>query len=514
MVLVCVSLAKANAKELVRAARLARKHGADLVELRLDRLEKCTADDISWLRKQIDFVPAIATLRPKAEGGWYRGSEPARLALLGHAIECAFEHVDMELCIGQRKLGRLRALAASRGVGTIVSHHDLARTPSTALIARKLESSARAGDLGKAAFSARSLRDSVRIIEAARITRKTAPGAVAIGMGAGGSLTRTLGPFLGATLVYAGLDEKSITAGGQPDISGLRRMWAVAGGIGRVSGSTGLFGILGHPLGHSLSPLVHNTAFRLLGMDAAYLPFDADGAALAPTLESLRAAGLRGANVTIPHKTAVIPLLDGIDAQAGRIGAVNTIVCRGGKLWGRNTDVAGFVGALRSAGVELDGARALVVGAGGAARAAVVGLLENGASVTVINRTRRRALALAGQLGDDKISVAAHRDMGEAAERSDIVVNCTPAGMKGFSGPCPVPPGSLGRNAAVMDMVYNPVRTRLLAQAEKRGARTISGMEMFIRQAGAAFRLWTGRPFPEKAVRRALLHSRFSTNQH
>ncbi len=291
-------------------------------------------------------------------------------------------------------------------------------------------------------------------------------------------------------------------------------MWAVAGGMGRTSGSTGLYGILGHPLGHSLSPLVHNTAFRHLGMDAAYLPFDVDGTGLPPTLEALRAAGLRGANVTIPHKTAVMSLLDGIAAPARRIGAVNTIVCRGGKLRGHNTDVAGFVLALRSAGVELEGARALVVGAGGAARAAVVGLLDNGASVTVINRTRRRALALAAHLGAGKISVAGHYDIGEVAGRSDVLVNCTPAGMKGFFGPCPVPPRTIGRGAAVMDMVYNPVRTRLLAEAERRGARTVSGLEMFIRQAEAAFRLWTGLPFPETAVRRALSHSRFPTNQH
>jgi 3-dehydroquinate dehydratase/shikimate dehydrogenase len=514
MVLVCVSLAKSKAEYLVRAARTARERGADLVELRLDRLKKCTRGDLSWLREHIDFIPVIATLRPKAEGGWYRGSEPARLALLEHAIDCGFEQVDLELGIGRLKLGRLRALARSRGVKLIVSHHDLSRTPSTAQVARRLESCARAGDLGKAAFFASSPRDMVRIIEAARRSRRTAPGAVAIGMGEAGALTRTLGPFLGAKLVYAGLDEKSLTAGGQPDISGLRRMWAVAGGIGRVSGRTRLFGILGHPLGHSLSPLVHNTAFLKLGMDAAYLPFDVDAGALAPTLEALRAAGLRGANVTIPHKTAVIPLLDGIEAHAKKIGAVNTIVCRGGKLRGHNTDVAGFVGALRSAGVKLEGARALVAGAGGAARAAVVGLLDNGASVTVINRTRRRALALAGHLGDDQISVAGQCDMGSAASRSDIVVNCTPAGMRGFSGPCPVPPRSIRRGTAVMDMVYNPVRTRLLGQAEKRGARTVSGMEMFIRQAEAAFWLWTGLPFPETAVRRALSHSRFSTNQH
>jgi shikimate dehydrogenase/3-dehydroquinate dehydratase type I len=512
MALVCVSLAERTARGLVRAARAARERGADLVELRLDHLRQCDAAVLGALRRRISFVPAIATLRPAREGGRYRGGEPARLALLEQAIACGFEYVDLELSIGKRGLSRLAALARRRGVGTVVSHHDLARTPPTAGIVRRLEACARAGDLGKAAFAARSPRDAVRIIEAARRTRRTAPGAVAIGMGPAGAITRTLGPFLGSRLVYAGLDRKSLTARGQPDLAGLQGAWAVAGGIGRVSASTGLYGILGHPLGHSLSPLMHNTAFGRLGLDAAYLPFDVDARGLAPTLAALRAAGLRGANVTIPHKSAVIPLLDGIDAHARSIGAVNTIVSRGGKLRGHNTDVAGFVGALGAAGVRLEGARALVVGAGGAARAAVAGLLENGAAVTVVNRGRRRAEELAGRLGGARIAVADICDIGPAAERSEIIVNCTPAGMKGFPRTCPVPPRRIARGAAVMDMVYNPARTRLLAEAEKRGARTVSGMEMFIRQGMEAFRLWTGKPFPEKAVRKALAHSRLSTN--
>jgi len=512
MALVCVSLSERTVNGMVRAARAARKRGADLVELRLDHLRKCDAGALGELRRTIGSVPVIATLRPAREGGRYRGSEEARLALLEIAVERGFDFVDLELSSGKRSLARLAALARKRTVRAIVSHHDLWGTPSMARMVRLLERCARAGGLAKAAFSARSLDDSARIVEAASRVRRSAPGALVIGMGAAGTITRTLGPFLGAGFVYAGPDARRTTAPGQPDLARFQRSWAVAGGIGHISSSTGLYGILGHPLGHSLSPLMHNTAFRRLGMDAAYLPFDTEPSALAPTLRALRAAGLKGANVTIPHKTAVIPLLDGIDGTAARIGAVNTIVGQGGKLRGFNTDVAGFVGALKAAGVRIKGARALVVGAGGAARSAVFGLVENGAAVTVVNRRRRRAEELARHLGGAEIAIGDSCDMGSVAERSDIIVNCTPAGMRGFGAACPVPARCIAPGAAVMDLVYNPERTRLLLAAGRRGATTVSGMEMFLRQGMEAFRLWTGRPFPEKAVRRALAHSRLSTN--
>jgi shikimate dehydrogenase len=205
-------------------------------------------------------------------------------------------------------------------------------------------------------------------------------------------------------------------------------------------------------------------------------------------------------------------LLDGLDDAARRIGAVNTLVAQNGRLVGYNTDAAGFVGALESAGVEIRGARALVVGAGGAARAAVYGLAAKGASVAVANRTRSRAVSLVRRMGAGACRVADAGGIGPEAERSDIIVNCTPAGMRGFPAACPVPERRIAPGSAVMDMVYNPERTALLRAAARRGARTVSGMDMFLRQAAESFGLWTGKPFPEEAARRALSHSRLSTN--
>ena len=518
MTLICASLGARNVEALSKAARAARDAGADIVELRLDHLGHCRAREIRELRKGIDFIPIIATLRPQREGGSFRGTEAQRLGLLREAIECRYDYVDLELGIEKKLLAGLLARCRGRGVGSIVSFHDNERTPDAERIARQIEDCAAAGDIGKVALACRSYHDTVRIIKATNSARSKKLRFIAIGMGERGVLTRTLSPFLGSEIAYAGLRHRLRTADGQPEIGELRRLWGADGAGGGVTPSTGLYGLLGFPLGHSLSPRMHNTAFRALGMDAAYLPFEAGPGSLKGTLEALKAAGLRGANVTIPHKERIMRLLDGLDDTARRVGAVNTILNRNGRLIGRNTDVSGFVGALEAAGVRLEGAGALVLGAGGAARAAVYGLLKNGARVTVANRDRRRALGLARHFGsqghghdidDIDIRVVGFGDAGKAMAHADILVNCTPVGMRSFAPGSPVPVGLIRRDMAVLDMVYNPLRTRLLAGAVRKGATTVSGLEMFIRQGMESFRLWTGKTFPEKAVREALAHSQF-----
>jgi 3-dehydroquinate dehydratase/shikimate dehydrogenase len=507
MSLVCVSLAARNPAELEVAARAGMRAGADILELRLDCLKDCGTRQLAGLRRRIGFLPLIATIRPTREGGAYRGSENLRLELLEQAIGCGFDYVDLELGMERARLDRLLALCRRRGVKSIVSYHDHARTPALKRIVRRIEQCASFGDIGKVAFAARSFQDSTRIIKAARAVGNKPLRFIAIGMGEHGTITRTLGPFLGSELVYAGLEGRRRTADGQQDVGELRRLWGAAGPGKRVTRSTKLFGLMGFPLGHSLSPLMHNTAFRALGIDAFYLPFEVEPEQLEGTLLALRAAGLRGANVTIPHKERMMRLLDGVDETAQKVGAVNTILNRNGNLTGYNTDVTGFTGALAAAGVRLEDASALVLGAGGAARAAVHGLLENGARVTVANRSRRRALGLREHLGARDIDVVDLRDVERLMGDADLLVNCTPVGMRSFARGSPVPIGLIRSDMAVFDMVYNPVRTALLAGAERRGATTISGMEMFILQGMESFRLWTGRTFPVKTIRRVLAHS-------
>jgi shikimate dehydrogenase len=257
-----------------------------------------------------------------------------------------------------------------------------------------------------------------------------------------------------------------------------------------ISAATALCGILLHPAGHTRSPAMHNAAFRALGLDAVYLAFDVVPAALSDALAGARALGIRQLAISLPHKEAVIAHLDAVDDTARRIGAVNTVTrAPDGALVGANTD---WIGAVRALERErrLAGARAVVLGAGGAARAVVFGLLARGASVVVLNRTPERARALADALGAQGAGPL------DDLRRTpfDVLVNATAVGLGRDESPVAaeaLPPGAL-----VMDTVYEPERTRLLRDAEARGARAIGGKWMLVHQAAEQLRLWTGREAP------------------
>lgn len=266
---------------------------------------------------------------------------------------------------------------------------------------------------------------------------------------------------------------------------------------------TRVVALLGWPLGHSVSAAFQQAAFDRCGLDARYEPWETRPEALAERVAALRAPKVLGGNVTIPHKEPVVNLLDEVDPEAGRIGAVNTIVRQRGRLLGYNTDAVGFLQALREAGFDPQGRRALVVGAGGAARAVVATLLDAGAAVTVANRSPARAQALAAHFG---VSVAPSAE--EAAQGAELIVNCTPVGMKGGPEGLPLDLERVRPGAFVYDLVANPPQTPLLAAARARGCRTLGGLPMLVYQGAASFRLWTGREPPVEvmmaAARRAL----------
>jgi len=248
-----------------------------------------------------------------------------------------------------------------------------------------------------------------------------------------------------------------------------------------------------HPAGHTRSPTLHRAAYAALGIDAVYLAFDVPPARLADAIQGARALGVRQLSISLPHKETVMPLLDAVDETARRIGAVNTVVREGEHLVGYNTDWLGAVQALERE-LELSGLRAVVLGAGGAARGVVFGLLQRGARVTLLNRTRVRAVELARELGAQ--AGGGLEEIGKLA--FDVLVNTTSIGLRSDESPVAadaIPPGSL-----VMDAVYEPERTRLLRDAETRGARTLSGKWMLVLQAAEQLRLWTGREAPVEAM--------------
>lgn len=266
---------------------------------------------------------------------------------------------------------------------------------------------------------------------------------------------------------------------------------------GTISAHTALVGILGHPVRHTLSPFIHNAAFKHDGIDMVYVAFDVAPERLGSAVEGLRALGMRGANVTIPHKEAVISLLDDVDLLASRVGAVNTIVNDQGRLSGYNTDVSGFTAAVQS--VLSHGAhelQCLVVGAGGAARAVVAAMVEQGATkIRIHNRTPQRAHALclaAASWGTTVCETVSLEQLDEAVRTADLLVNATPSGLADGIKEVPFPVDTIHSGQVVVDLAYNVTTTTLVRTARGMGAMAIDGREMLIMQAAASYRLWTG----------------------
>jgi shikimate dehydrogenase len=273
-------------------------------------------------------------------------------------------------------------------------------------------------------------------------------------------------------------------------------------GIPRVSGTTRLIGIIGWPVDHSLSPAIHNAAFAALGLDYAYVPLPVAAGRVREAVEGLRALGFRGANVTVPHKQAVLPALDRLDDDARLAGAVNTIVVEDERLVGFNTDVIGFGRALAElhAGPLRD-MPVLLLGAGGAARAAAVWLARAGADVTIVNRTLQAAedaveVARAAAPAVAARALALDALEAERVAAARLIVNATTLGMAGAGKVPAVIVDNVREGHIVFDVVYTRQPTPLVAQARRRGARTADGLSMLVWQAAAAFELWTGRAGP------------------
>ncbi len=275
-----------------------------------------------------------------------------------------------------------------------------------------------------------------------------------------------------------------------------------------VTGHTQMVGLLGWPVEHTISPAMHNAAFAALGMDWCYVPFAVPPARLKEALRGVSALGLRGMNATVPHKQALVHLVDELSPEARAIGAVNTLLM-GDKIRGHNTDASGFLRALSEAHMS-EADTALILGAGGAARAVGYALLSRGTRLVILNRTGERATALASDLRKAlpgpqvDASVLRPETLAACAPRVDLIVNTTIVGMSPQAGECPWPsevayPGSV----PLFDLIYTPRETRLMALARQSGARAANGLGMLVHQGAEAFRLWTGTEPPVDAMREA-----------
>ena len=266
-----------------------------------------------------------------------------------------------------------------------------------------------------------------------------------------------------------------------------------------IDGQTEYVAIFGNPVAHSLSPQMHNAAFSHLGLNLAYLAFRVDEAGEAAS--AIRNLGFRGASITVPHKEKIIAHLDEVDEIGRTIGAVNTIVSRAGRLCGTNTDWLGVVQPLSQI-TELRGKRGLIVGAGGAARSAIYGLQRNDAQVFIMNRNKVRGQKLAAEMNCTFVPWQAWDHF-----RTDLVVNATTVGMSATEEQSPVPVHWLREGMVVLDMVYRPLKTRLLKDAERAGCRCVSGLDMLLFQGVAQFEIWTGKVAPVEVMRKALVEA-------
>jgi len=477
-------------REARRMADKALASGADLVEIRADLIPNA---DAPMLENEFSEVlsKAIITLRSKEEGGESSLSGKARKDWLERAMTLRPSFVDLELETDRRLIDGL----SGGKKGIIVSKHFLSHR-SGKEVGETLRECCRLGEMGKVAVKVENAAQSVELL--LHIRELGLDNFAFMTMGEGGEISRALASSMGSQLAYCALSEDRKVAPGQLDLKTQKRI--------RAKDSI-IVGLIGHPLGHTLSPGMQNAAFEALQIPGAYLKFDIpDAARVAEFIKGSVKLGMRGFNVTIPHKEIAFSAVEHIDNDARRAGAVNTICAEpDGTLKGYNTDIFGFSEAVRTSGYNPRNKRALIVGAGGASRAAIIGLWKMGAKIVIANRTPERAEQLVRSM---RVFI---KTMPLAAldkeEPFSLIVNATPVGMRGFEAEQIIPESLIARADAVMDMVYNPPDTPLVTTARKHGVKTIPGLDMLLYQGAKAFEIWSGRKPPVDVMRGKLLEA-------
>ncbi len=473
---------------LTQISRVARR--ARLLELRLDALGSMSEilRVLERIARRPPRVPWIATCRPRSQGGGFAAGPSAQMAVLALAARAGCSWIDVDAETLESFPPELRN-AVLPPVARIVSFHDFERMPQDleALYRRLTRLGA---DWVKIAATPRAQRDNVNLLA---MTRRHRRRVISVAMGTTGLPGRVLALAAGSALTYAAPDGGRTSAPAQPTVSELRQIYRA----GRLNGRTRVYGLLGSPVAHSLSPAIHNAAFQHARMNAVYLPLEArTPREVLACLEPLRIAGL---SVTHPHKQTILRHLDAIDPLAEAIGAVNTVVVRGsGKLYGYNTDYVGVLRTLQRH-VSLEGARVLLVGAGGAARACAFALATAGAFISVTARRPGAARELARAVSGEVVSRPALR-----RRRFEAVINCTPVGQAPNRDASPLRAEELNCRV-VFDLVYNPLETKLLRLAQRRRIRAVPGWQMLVEQGAAQFEIWTGLRAPLAAMRRAVL---------
>lgn len=493
---ICISVCAQTADELINQIKRAEKL-ADIIEIRFDCVPE---SELKAARRKISQLkckkPFLVTFRPQEQGG--------KREITARERNCFWSSVggncwaDLEEDIAGNNFQRL----FDKRIG---SFHDFSDAPENLdKIYQRLK--AKNVDIVKIAVSAEDVADSIAVWKLLKKARKENEQIVPIAMGEAGKWTRVLGLAHGAPLVYAALEAGGETAPGQFSAQDLTEVYRVR----ELSAHSEIYGVIGNPVAHSLSPFMHNAAFRFHRLDAVYIPFQVEN--LDEFIKKFVKRetreielNFRGFSVTIPHKQAIIKHLNFIDETARKIGAVNTVKIEGDKLYGFNTDAQGFIEPLQNAYGDLKGARAAIFGGGGAARGGVYALKKAGAKVTIFARNFEKAKNLA-----EEFEVEFNESLAADDERRfddfDIVVNATPLGLKGaFEGETPAVAAQIENVKLVYDLIYNPLETEFIRQAQKANVPTLGGLSMLAAQGAEQFKIWTQLPAPVREMSAAAL---------
>ena len=465
-------------------------------ELRLDYLRDHAGleAELHRILSRLRYPQTIATCRRVEAGGHFEGPVEKQVEILAAAARAGCQWVDIEIeSVNALRKFSFKEFAPAK---VIVSYHNYENTPALGAIYRRL--SRLPVEAVKIASRARDLQDNLKILNLLKANRRRRPMLVALAMGNSGICSRVLAFQWGSPFTYASIANHNAVASGQLAIEHMRSVYHVE----HLDDRTQLYGVVGTHSSMSLSPAMQNTAFQAKRVNALYLPCETNR--LSDFLKFARTLKFAGFSITMPFKQAIMRELDWMDPLAARIGACNTVAIRHGKWMGWNTDSAAVVEVLTKR-LRLPGSKILILGAGGAARAAAYALKAEGAQVLVTARREAAARKLARNAGADVVPW-------ERADNLDVdaVINATPVGMAPHTEAHPIDLARL-RTRVVFDMVYYPLETRFLSEARSRGLITISGLEMLVAQGARQFEIWTGQSAPralmEQAVRQALGHS-------
>jgi len=478
---ICLALLEPTIEANINQA-LRFKYMIDMVELRADYLDRY---QMTYIYRFPEFVnmPVILTFRRKSDGGKFEGSDIERLGLMKQAITGKYTYVDLESDVHNPELERI---LKTKGIRVIRSLHDFRGVPDN--LTATLESLAAVpGEIPKLAVMPQSTADLLKIVQCARDAKVKEK--ILLGMGDYGFPTRILATKLDSFLTYCSVPGNN-AAPGHVDPVTLETTYRFK----TISPATRVFGIIANPVMHTLSPVIHNSGYTKLNLDAVYVPFRVDS--IDEFIKLIPLLDIRGFSVTIPYKEQIIPYLAGKDKVVNTIGACNTVVKTSSGLQGSNTDAAGFIAPLKQLVQKpLAGLKATVIGAGGSAKAVVYALTKEKVQVLIINRTLARAEQLAITHNAQFAALDA-AGLSLMEQYSDLIVQTTSVGMEPDEDHDPVPEYQFKGHEIVYELIYKPLATVFLDRAEDAGCKIISGLDMLHEQAYAQFLTFTGQEYP------------------